>query len=79
MESRAQATPSCYVTCSAHPSAVRSRAAAREIVKMPDILERYASLNLEPVSMSPEDFGEFIKRDLQKYAEIAKKARIDPQ
>ena len=53
--------------------------AAREIVKMPDILERYAGLNLEPVSMTPEDFGTFIKGDLQKYAEIAKKAGIQPQ
>jgi tripartite-type tricarboxylate transporter receptor subunit TctC len=54
-------------------------AAAREIVKMPDILERYTSLNLEPVSMSPEDFGKFIKADIQKYAEIARKAKIQPQ
>jgi tripartite-type tricarboxylate transporter receptor subunit TctC len=54
-------------------------AAAREIVKMPDILERYASLNLEPVSMSPEEFGKFISADLQKYAAIAKKAGIQLQ
>ena len=54
-------------------------AAAREIVKMPDILERYASLNLEPVSMSPEEFGKFISADLLKYAEIAKKAGIQLQ
>ncbi|HYH41279.1 MAG TPA: tripartite tricarboxylate transporter substrate binding protein [Burkholderiales bacterium] len=53
--------------------------AARDIVKMPDILERYASLNLEPVSMSPEEFGTFIKGDLQKYAEIARKAGIQRQ
>ena len=46
---------------------------------MPDILERYASLNLEPVSMSPEDFGRFIRADVQKYAEIAKRAGIQPQ
>jgi tripartite-type tricarboxylate transporter receptor subunit TctC len=52
---------------------------AREIVKMPDILDRYASLNLEPVSMSPEEFGTFIKGDLRKYAEIAKKAGIQKQ
>jgi len=44
-----------------------------------DILERYASLNLEPVSMSPEDFGKFIRADIQKYAEIARKAKIQPQ
>ena len=54
-------------------------AAARQIVQMPDVLERYASLNLEPVSMSPEDFGRFIKGDIQKYADIAKRAGIQPQ
>jgi tripartite-type tricarboxylate transporter receptor subunit TctC len=53
--------------------------AARRIVQMPDVLERYASLNLEPVSMSPEDFGKFIKADIEKYAEIARKAQIQPQ
>ena len=58
---------------------MKLNAAARDIVKMPDVLERYASLNLEPVSMSPEDFGKFIKADLQKYAEIAKKAGIQQQ
>lgn len=57
----------------------RLNAAAREIVKMPDILERYAHLNLEPVSMSPEDFGKFIRADIQKYADIAKRAGIQPQ
>ena len=54
-------------------------AAARQIVQMPDVLERYASLNLEPVSMSPEDFGKFIKGDIQKYADIAKRAGIVQQ
>jgi tripartite-type tricarboxylate transporter receptor subunit TctC len=53
--------------------------AARQIVQMPDVLERYAALNLEPVSQTPEEFAEFIKADLRKYAEIAKKARIQLQ
>jgi tripartite-type tricarboxylate transporter receptor subunit TctC len=54
-------------------------AAGREIVKMPDILERFNQLNLEPVAMSPEDFAKFIKADIQKYAEVAKKAGIQAQ
>jgi tripartite-type tricarboxylate transporter receptor subunit TctC len=53
--------------------------AAREIVKMPDILERYASLNLVPVSMSPEAFAKFIRADIEKYADIARRAGIQPQ
>jgi tripartite-type tricarboxylate transporter receptor subunit TctC len=63
------------------PQAVvdKLNAAARQIVQMPDILERYAALNLEPVSATPEEFAQFIRADLQKYAEIAKKAGIQPQ
>ena len=58
---------------------MKLNSAARQIVQMPDVLERYASLNLEPVSMSPEEFGKFIKADIEKYAEIARKAHIQPQ
>jgi tripartite-type tricarboxylate transporter receptor subunit TctC len=36
-------------------------------------------LNLEPIGSSPEEFAEFLKQDLQKYAEIARKAGIQPQ
>jgi tripartite-type tricarboxylate transporter receptor subunit TctC len=54
-------------------------AAAREIVQMPDVLERYASLNLEPVSTTPEQFAQFIKADILKYADIAKRAGIQLQ
>lgn len=53
--------------------------AARQIIQMPDILERFAALNLEPISTTPEEFAQFIKADLQKYAEIARKAGIQPQ
>jgi tripartite-type tricarboxylate transporter receptor subunit TctC len=55
------------------------KAAARQIVGMPDILERFAGLNLEPMSTTPEAFAQFIKADLQKYAEIARKAGVQPQ
>ncbi len=61
------------------PIVDRLNAAARQIVQMSDILERFASLNLEPVSGTPEAFAQFIRVDVQKYAEIAKKAGIQPQ
>ena len=53
--------------------------AAKQVVQMPDVLERYASLNLEPMTMSPEDFAKFISADIRKYAEIVKAAGIQPQ
>ena len=63
------------------PKAIVDRlsAAVRQIVQMPDTRERFAALNLEPIGSSPEEFAEFLKHDLQKYAEIAKKAGIQPQ
>jgi tripartite-type tricarboxylate transporter receptor subunit TctC len=54
-------------------------AAARQIVQMPDVLATYTSLNLEPVSGTPEEFAKFIKADIQKYAEIVKRAGIPLQ
>jgi tripartite-type tricarboxylate transporter receptor subunit TctC len=57
----------------------RLNTAARQIVQMPDILERFTALNLEPVSTTPDEFAQFIKADLQKYADIAKRAGIQPE
>ena len=57
----------------------RLNAAARQIVQMPDILERFTALNLEPVSTTPQEFAQFIKADLLKYADIAKRANIQPE
>jgi tripartite-type tricarboxylate transporter receptor subunit TctC len=57
----------------------RINEAAARVVRMPDVLERYAALNLEPVSMSPEDFARFIQDDIRKYAEIVQRAGITPQ
>ena len=61
------------------PIADQLSAAVRKIVAMPDIRERFAGLNLEPVGSTPEEFGKFLKADLEKYAKIAKAAKIEPQ
>ncbi len=63
------------------PKAVveRLNTAARQIVQMPDVRERFAALNLEPVGGSPEDFARFLKEDIQKYAKIIKTVGIQPQ
>jgi tripartite-type tricarboxylate transporter receptor subunit TctC len=53
--------------------------AVHEIVQMPDTRERFAALNLEPIGSSPEEFAQFLKEDIQKYAAIARKAGIQPQ
>jgi len=43
-------------------------------LKMPDVLERIAVLGFEPVGSTPNDFGEFIKAELAKWARVAKVA-----
>lgn len=54
-------------------------ASVRNIVAMPDTLERFAALNLQAVGSTPREFAEFLAKDLKKYAEIARQAGIKPQ
>ena len=61
------------------PIVDKLNATARQMVQERDVLERFASLNLEPISGTPEEFAKFIRADVQKYAEIARKANIQPQ
>jgi tripartite-type tricarboxylate transporter receptor subunit TctC len=49
------------------------------IVQMRDIKERFAGMNLEPIGSTPEAFAQLLKEDLEKYARIAKAAKIEPQ
>jgi tripartite-type tricarboxylate transporter receptor subunit TctC len=51
----------------------------RKVVQMPDTKERFAAINLEPVGSTPEEFAAFLKVDLEKYARIARAAKIEPQ
>jgi tripartite-type tricarboxylate transporter receptor subunit TctC len=46
---------------------------------MPDTKERFVAINLEPVGSTPDEFAAFLKADLEKYAKIAKAAKIEPQ
>ena len=54
-------------------------AAVQKVVHTPEMKERMAGLNLEPVGSTPAEFAAFLKEDLQRYARIAKAAGIDPQ
>jgi tripartite-type tricarboxylate transporter receptor subunit TctC len=59
--------------------AERISAAVNEIVQMQDTRDRFAALSLEAVGGSPAEFAQFLRADLKKYAEIARKAGIQPQ
>ena len=43
-------------------------------LKMPDVLERMASLSFEPVGSTPAAFGVFLEAELTKWAKVAKEA-----
>jgi tripartite-type tricarboxylate transporter receptor subunit TctC len=61
------------------PIADQLSAGVRKVIEMPDTRERFAALNLDPIGSTPEAFGRFLKEDLEKYARIAKAAKIEPQ
>ena len=53
-----------------------------EIVKalqIPEVRERIAGFGFEPVGDTPEEFGEFVKADIARWAKVAKEsgARVD--
>ena len=50
-----------------------------DALALPQVREREASFGFEPVGSTPEEFGEFIKADLARWAKVVKKtgARID--
>jgi tripartite-type tricarboxylate transporter receptor subunit TctC len=49
------------------------------ILKLPDVRGRFEELGIEPVGDTPEQFAQYIKAELAKYAKIARQsgARVD--
>ncbi len=58
--------------------AILSTAMAK-IAAMPDIKARFGELGVEPASSTPDQFGAFIRSEVQKYSELAKAAGIKPE
>jgi tripartite-type tricarboxylate transporter receptor subunit TctC len=46
---------------------------AKEL-KLPDVRERIAALGFEAVGSSPQEFGEFVKSELAKWAQVARES-----
>ena len=51
-------------------------AAIVAVLKEPDVRERFATLGVEPVGNTPEQFGEQIKVDLARWQKVVEAARI---
>jgi tripartite-type tricarboxylate transporter receptor subunit TctC len=51
----------------------------REIVKLPDVVERFKQLAANPFHNTPEEFAAFVAREIPRWREVAQKAGIKPQ
>ena len=47
-------------------------------LRLPDVTERITALGFEPVGSTPQEFGEFLKTELAKWAKVAKEAGATP-
>jgi tripartite-type tricarboxylate transporter receptor subunit TctC len=47
------------------------------ILKAPDLREKLSIEAIEPIVMSPEQFGEFIKKDIARWTKLAKDRKIE--
>jgi tripartite-type tricarboxylate transporter receptor subunit TctC len=56
----------------------RLNAEVRRILRRPDVAERVASLGVEPVDEPPEALGTLIRADAERWAEVIRRARIQP-
>ena len=50
-----------------------------KIAAMPDIKTRFGELGVEAASDTPDQFGAFIKSEIQKFAKLAKLAGVKPE
>jgi len=49
------------------------------IAAMPEIKSRFAELGVEAAADTPEQFGAFIRSEIQKFARLAKLAGVKPE
>ena len=63
------------------PGAVvqKLNATVNAIVQEPPIREQFARLGMQPSPMKPEEFGRFVRAEIDVYKRIVKQAGIEPQ
>ena len=54
-------------------------AAGQKSVAMPDVRERLMALASPPVGGTPDEFGQYIKREIDKWARVIRAANIKPE
>jgi tripartite-type tricarboxylate transporter receptor subunit TctC len=48
----------------------------RKLLRQPDTAKRLEELGIEPVGNSPEEFGAFIKSEIERWTRVAKAAHV---
>jgi tripartite-type tricarboxylate transporter receptor subunit TctC len=61
------------------PIVDKLNAAINEMMKQPDLLANWAKQGAVPMHMSPEQFGDMLRKDIEKWAKVVKEAGIAPQ
>ena len=54
-------------------------AAVAKAAQSPDLKERYAALGLEAVSSTPDQYADYVRRDIAKWRKVVAAAKIKPQ
>jgi tripartite-type tricarboxylate transporter receptor subunit TctC len=52
---------------------------SKKVLEAPDVRERLANLGIQPVGSAPDAFAALLKRDIERFAEVVKKAQIPQQ
>jgi tripartite-type tricarboxylate transporter receptor subunit TctC len=60
------------------PVLAKLNEAVNEAMVSPSLKEKYALNGTEPVGGTPEEFASFVKREIEKYAVLAKKIGLKP-
>jgi len=60
------------------PAAIvdRLNKSINEILRMPDVVERFAGLGADPLGSSPDGFGKYIREEIVKWQKVIKSAGI---
>lgn len=48
-------------------------------MQSPETIKRYAALGVEPTSSSPQELTAFMRKDMEKWADVIKRAGIKVQ
>jgi tripartite-type tricarboxylate transporter receptor subunit TctC len=58
------------------PIVARLSTESIKVLKMPDVIERLSSQGAEPVGSTPEEFGAYVRTEIEKWANLVKVANM---